>query len=89
VGVMSGPEEERSRLARVELKVVTGRLRYVELAGDRFETVRALTHTTGDPPGLVMSPHADGALCADLFRGNTLQPNFGRNSIKALTQQAE
>jgi hypothetical protein len=28
-----------------------------------------LTHTNGDPPDLGFSPHVDGALCADLFRG--------------------
>jgi hypothetical protein len=88
-GVMSGPGEERSRLARVEPEVVTGRLRRVEFAGGRFETVRALTHTTGDPPDLALSPHADGALCADLFRGCTLVLDFGRNRIAVLTQQAD
>ena len=88
-GVMSGPGEERSRLARVEPEVVTGRLRRVEFAGGRFETVRALTHTSGDPPDLALSPHADGALCADLFRGCTLVLDFGRNRIAVLTQQVD
>lgn len=88
-GVMSGPGEERSRLARVEPEVVTGRLRRVEFAGGSFDTVRALTHTSGDPPDLALSPHADGALCADLFRGCTLVLDFGRNRIAVLTQQVD
>ena len=68
-GVLSGPGEDRSRLARVDPEVVTGRLARVEFRGATFETVRALTHVGGDPPDLASSPHCDGALCADLFRG--------------------
>ena len=32
----------------------------------------------GDPRDLALSPHADGALCADLFRGCTLVLDLGR-----------
>ena len=56
-------------VARVDEEVVTGRLARLEFRGASFDTVRALTHTNGDPPDLGFSPHVDGALCADLFRG--------------------
>jgi hypothetical protein len=39
----------------------------------------------GDPRDLALSPHADGALCADLFRGCTLVLDLGRDRI-AVTQ---
>ena len=84
-GVLSGPGEDRSRLARVDPEVVTGRLARVEFRGATFETVRALTHVGGDPPDLGLSPHCDGALCADLFRGCTVVLDLGRNRI-AVTQ---
>lgn len=84
-GVLSGPGEERSRLARVEPEVVTGRVSALEFRGARFETVRALTHTGGDPPDLALSPHADGALCADLFRGCTLVLDLGRDRVAVMT----
>ena len=84
-GVLSGPGEDRSRLARVDPEVVTGRLARVEFRGATFETVRALTHVGGDPPDLGLSPHCDGALCADLFRGCTVVLDLSRDRI-AVTQ---
>jgi hypothetical protein len=83
-GVMSGAGEERSRFARVEPEVVTGRLNKLEFRGGSFATVRALTHTGGDPPDLALSPHADGALCADLFRGCTLVLDLGRSRVAVM-----
>ena len=68
-GVLSAAGEDRARFARVDEEVVTGRLARLEFRGAAFDTVRALTHTRGDPPDLGFSPHVDGALCADLFRG--------------------
>lgn len=68
-GVLSAAGSERARFARVDEEVVTGRLARLEFRGASFDTVRALTHTNGDPPDLGFSPHVDGALCADLFRG--------------------
>ena len=67
-GVLSGPGEDRSRLARVDPEVVTGRLARVEFRGATFETVRALTHVGGDPPDLGLSPHCDGR-CARICSG--------------------
>ena len=43
-------------------------VRALDETSARTKTV-ALTHTNGDPPDLGFSPHVDGALCADLFRG--------------------
>lgn len=84
-GVVSGPGEERSRFARVEPEVVTGRLAKLEFRGGSFQTVRAMTHTGGDPPDLALSPHADGALCADLFRGCTVVLDLGRSRLAVMT----
>ena len=84
-GILSGPGEERSRFARVEPEVVTGRLSKIEFRGGSFDTVRALTHTGGDPPDLALSPHADGALCADLFRGCTVVLDLGRSRVAVMT----
>lgn len=84
-GVMSGPGQDRSRFARVEPEVVTGRLARLEFKGASFDTVRALTHTGGDPPDLALSPHADGAVCADLLRGCVVVLDLGNDRI-AVTQ---
>jgi len=51
--------------------------------------LRALTYTSGDPPELALSHIADGAPCADLFRGCTFMLDFRRNRIAVLTQQAD
>jgi hypothetical protein len=80
-GVMSGPGEGRARLARVEPEVVTGRFDAIELKGATFRNIRALTHLNGDPPDLALSPHADGVLCADLFRGCVVVLDFSRDRV--------
>jgi hypothetical protein len=78
---MSGPGEGRARLARVEPEVVTGRFDAIELKGATFRNIRALTHLNGDPPDLALSPHADGVLCADLFRGCVVVLDFSRDRV--------
>jgi hypothetical protein len=88
-GIMSGPGEERSRLARVDPEVVTGRLSKLDFRGSSFAAVRALTHTYGDPPDLALSPHADGVLCADLFRGCTVVLDLGRDRVAVIRGDQE
>ena len=85
-GVLSGPGEERSRLARVDPEVISGRLARIEFRGAAFETVRALTHAGGDPPDLALSPHCDGALCADLFRGCRLVLDLGNDRVAVVQE---
>jgi len=80
-GVLSAAGEDRARFARVDPEVVTGRLAELEFKGASFATVRALTHVNGDPPDLNFSPHVDGALCADLFRGCDLILDLGNDRI--------
>ena len=55
-------------------------------AGAAFETVRALTHAGGDPPDLALSPHCDGALCADLFRGCRLVLDLGNDRVAVVQE---
>ena len=85
-GVLSGPGEERSRLARVDPEVISGRLARIEFRGAAFETVRALTHAGGDPPDLALSPHCDGAFCADLFRGCRLVLDLGNDRVAVVQE---
>ena len=80
-GVLSAAGEDRARFARVDDAVVTGRLARLEFGGAAFENVRALTHLGGDPPDLGFSPHVDGALCADLFRGCDVVLDLGNDRI--------
>lgn len=86
-GVMSAPGEDRARFARVDPQVVTGRLQKLEFKGASFETVRALTHLNGDPPDLGFSPHVDGGLCSDLFRGCDLVLDFGNNRAAVVQRE--
>ena len=67
-GIMSGPGESSGRLQRVGDEIVTGRIETVRFKNFEFTNVRAVMHTDGDPPDADLSPHADGAVCADLFR---------------------
>lgn len=84
---MSAPGEDRARFARVDPQVVTGRLQKLEFKGASFETVRALTHLNGDPPDLGFSPHVDGGLCSDLFRGCDLVLDFGNNRAAVVQRE--
>lgn len=68
-GVMSGPGESAGRLQRVGDEIVTGRMETIRFKGFEFKNVRAVVHLDGDPPDADISPHADGAVCVDLFRG--------------------
>ncbi|CAL6430494.1 unnamed protein product [Bathycoccus prasinos] len=70
-GILSGAGEDTGRLARVSNKTFTIRADSFRIGrfGFKHETVRALTHLDGDPPDLGLSCHADGIVCADLFRG--------------------
>jgi len=71
-GIMSGPGENTGRLQRVGGEIVTGRVAAVRFKNFEFINVRAVAHLDGDPPDADLSPHADGAVCADLFRGCTV-----------------
>lgn len=86
-GVMSAPGSERARFARVDDAVVTGRLAKLEFRGATFENARALTHLNGDPPDLGFSPHVDGALCADLFRGCDLVLDLGNDRVAVVQRE--
>ena len=86
-GVMSAPGSERARFARVDDAVVTGRLAKLEFRGATFENTRALTHLNGDPPDLGFSPHVDGALCADLFRGCDLVLDLGNDRVAVVQRE--
>lgn len=68
-GIMSGPGESAGRLQRVGDEIVTGRIETVRFKSFEFKNVRAVVHLDGAPPDADLSPHADGAACADLFRG--------------------
>lgn len=70
-GILSGAGEDTGRLARVSNETFTIRADSFRVGrfGFKHETVRALTHLDGDPPDLGLSCHADGIICADLFRG--------------------
>lgn len=70
-GILSGAGEDTGRLARVSNETFTIRADSFRIGrfGFKHETVRALTHLDGDPPDLGLSCHADGIICADLFRG--------------------
>jgi hypothetical protein len=70
-GILSGAGEDTGRLARVSNETFTIRADSFRIGrfGFKHETVRALTHLDGDPPDLGLSCHADGIVCADLFRG--------------------
>ena len=67
--------------------VVTGRLAKLEFRGATFENTRALTHLNGDPPDLGFSPHVDGALCADLFRGCDLVLDLGNDRVAVVQRE--
>jgi hypothetical protein len=71
-GIMSGPGESAGRLQRVGDEIVTGRIETIRFKSFEFKNVRAVVHLDGAPPDADLSPHADGAVCADLFRGCTL-----------------
>jgi len=71
-GIMSGPGENTGRLQRVGGEIVTGRVETVRFKNFECTNVRAVVHLDGDPPDADLSPHADGAVCADLFRGCTV-----------------
>ena len=86
-GVMSAPGSERARFARVDDAVVTGRLAKLEFRGATFDNARALTHLNGDPPDLGFSPHVDGALCADLFRGCDLVLDLGNDRVAVVQRE--
>lgn len=86
-GVMSAPGSERARFARVDDAVVTGRLAKLEFRGATFENTRALTHLNGDPPDLGFSPHVDGALCADLFRGCDVVLDLGNDRVAVVQRE--
>ena len=86
-GVMSAPGSERARFARVDDAVVTGRLAKLEFRGASFDNARALTHLNGDPPDLGFSPHVDGALCADLFRGCDLVLDLGNDRVAVVQRE--
>ena len=86
-GVMSAPGSERARFARVDDAVVTGRLAKLEFRGATLENARALTHLNGDPPDLGFSPHVDGALCADLFRGCDLVLDLGNDRVAVVQRE--
>ena len=70
-GILSGAGENTGRLARVSNETYTIRADSFRIGrfGFKHATVRALTHLDGDPPDLGLSCHADGIICADLFRG--------------------
>ena len=82
-GIMSGPGENASRLQRVGDEIVTGRVETIRFKSFEIKNIRAVMHLDGDTPDLDISPHADGAVCADAFRGcelvcdlNTLAPRI-------------
>ena len=68
-GIMSGPGESSGRLQRIGDEIVTGRIETLRFKGFECKNVRAVLHLDGDPPDVDVSPHADGAICADAFRG--------------------
>lgn len=68
-GIMSGPGENSGRLQRVGDEIITGRVETIKFNSFELKNVRAVIHLDGDQPDLDLSPHADGAVCADAIRG--------------------
>jgi hypothetical protein len=68
-GIMSGPGESSGRLQRVGDEIITGRVETIKFNSFELKNVRAVIHLDGDQPDLDLSPHADGAVCADAIRG--------------------
>jgi len=86
-GTLTGPGSQQARLQGVG-DVVTVRLTWVELQGMRFEAVRALVHTQGDPADLELGQYAAGQLAGDLFRGDcTLVIDYPGRRIAAVPPQ--
>lgn len=52
--------------------------------GMRFESVRALVHTHGDPPDLELGAYAAGLLASDLFRDCTLVLDYPARRFAAV-----
>ena len=80
-GIMSGPGESSGRLQRVGDEIVTGRVETIRFKGFEFKNIRAVLHLDGDPGDVDLSPHAEGAICADCFRGCELILDFSNNRI--------
>jgi len=82
-GIISGAGGQQARLRSVD-DVVTLRMTWVELQGMRFESVRALVHTHGDPPDLELGAYAAGLLASDLFRDCTLVLDYPARRFAAV-----